>query len=508
MIAALYARYSSDSQREESIVAQLRAGREYCKRRGYTIIHEYADEAMTGTNDSRPGFRQMMSDAQKGLFEVVVSHKIDRIGRNEYEYYTNKFKLNGWGVNIEFSAQQIDTSTPEGALMENQLAGLAAYYSRNLSKEVKKGLKENALSGRATGGRPLFGYNYNKDKTYAIDENEAIAVRYIFKAYLEGSGYLPICHWLNVHGYKTKRGNPFGKNSLHDLLKNRRYIGTAILGKNHMTKSGRRNNHRPDPENMLIVENVCPAIIDKETFRKVADKMESNRRRSGSYKAKHSYLLSGLLECGNCGQAMVGTVSTKKNGQTNYYYRCGKKGRQGAAVCTTRNVPADALDRLVLAQISQLFFSPEALEKISDKVVTAYKEQMHDSLAQEAALHEQEKVLRKKLNNLYGFIEDGTADDFDRQRLAETKKELLSISTALAEVENSSIPDLPKSTIMEYIERYRADLDAGTADNLKALVNAFIEKILITSDKITVRYRFAFTGALGQSRTAAFSSGG
>ena len=61
---------------------------------------------------------------------------------------------------------------------------------------------------------------------------------------------------------------------------------------------------------------------------------------------------------------------------------------------------------------------------------------------------------------------------------------------------------------MEYIERYRADLDAGTADNLKALVNAFIEKILITSDKITVRYRFAFTGALGQSRTAAFSSGG
>ena len=124
------------------------------------------------------------------------------------------------------------------------------------------------------------------------------------------------------------------------------------------------------------------------------------------------------------------------------------------------------------------------------------------------ALHEQEKVLRKKLNNLYGFIEDGTADDFDRQRLAETKKELLSISTALAEVENSSIPDLPKSTIMEYIERYRADLDAGTADNLKALVNAFIEKILITSDKITVRYRFAFTGALGQSRTAAFSSGG
>ena len=93
MIVALYARYSSDNQRVESIVAQLRACREYCQRYGYTIIKEYADEAMTGTNDHRPQFQQMLKDAEAGLFEMVIAHKVDRIGRNEFDYYSNRHKL-------------------------------------------------------------------------------------------------------------------------------------------------------------------------------------------------------------------------------------------------------------------------------------------------------------------------------------------------------------------------------------------------------------------------------
>lgn len=98
MIVALYARYSSDNQRAESIVAQLRACRKYCKKYGYTIIKEYADEAMTGTNDRRPQFQQMLRDAEAGLFEMVLAHKVDRIGRNEFEYYSNRHRLEACGV--------------------------------------------------------------------------------------------------------------------------------------------------------------------------------------------------------------------------------------------------------------------------------------------------------------------------------------------------------------------------------------------------------------------------
>lgn len=246
MIAALYARYSSDNQRAESIVAQLRAGREYCQRRGYTIIKEYADEAYTGTNDRRPQYQQMLADARRGLFEVVIFHKVDRSARNEFDYYRHKRELASCGVMVEYSGQSIDMTTPEGALMENQMVGLAAYYSRNLSREVKKGLKENVLAGKITGGKPPFGFDVDAGKHYVINEQEAYAVRQIFTMYADGHGYTDILRWLNSHGFRTRRGKPFGKNSLHDLLCNRRYIGTCLLGKNQKYPDGHRNSHRAD----------------------------------------------------------------------------------------------------------------------------------------------------------------------------------------------------------------------------------------------------------------------
>lgn len=207
----------------------------------------------------------MLADAEAGLFEVLVAHKVDRLGRNEFDYFTNKNKLNRAGVDVCFAGQGFDSATPEGALMESTLAGLAAYYSRNLAKEVKKGLRENVYQGKSTGGKPLFGYRYTADKHYEIDEVEAVAVRLIFNEYINGTGYVTICRMLNERGYKTRRGNDFSKGSLHDIIINRRYIGTAILGKNYMTKRGKRNSHRPDHDKMLIVEDVCPPIIEKES---------------------------------------------------------------------------------------------------------------------------------------------------------------------------------------------------------------------------------------------------
>lgn len=174
------------------------------------------------------------------------------------------------------------------------------------------------MSGKESpwGGRPLFGYRYTADKHYEIDEHEAEAVRILFDMYNTGYGYLQIAKKLNGMGFRTRLGNLFGKNSLHDLLINRRYIGTAFLGKNTMTASGKRNNHRPDPDDMLIIEDVCPAIIDKEIFMEAQKKMKMRKRRKGANRAKRDYLLSGLIICEHCGQAMIGDTSRKKMAQS------------------------------------------------------------------------------------------------------------------------------------------------------------------------------------------------
>ena len=508
MIAALYARYSSDNQREESITAQLRTGREYCKRKGYSIIKEYADEAMTGTNDNRPGWQQMMRDAEHGMFETLICHKIDRMGRDEYEYYTNKFRLNGWGVHVDFSAQPIDSSTPEGALMENQLAGFAAYYSRNLSKEVKKGLKENVLAGLLTGGKPAFGYGVDTQKRYVINDYEAVGIKYIFESYLNGSGYIAICNWLNSHGYRTRRSNTFGKNSIHDILTNRRYIGTCILGKNTKSLNGKRNNHRPDPKDLIVVEDACPAIIDKELFRKVAEKMQANKHAPGAYRAKHNYLLSGLIVCGECDSAMTGSVSSKRNGEPIRYYRCSRKNNKGTHVCKNRNVSADDLEGLVLAEMGKIYLDPKAIDSLMDRVTKIYNDRANNQTTQLAELQKKENAARRRLNNIYTSIEDGEADEFDLERLKQTKKELLSLRADHTELENSSIPPLSKEQIVKYIDKYRDDLHSNDAARLRALINAFIEKIIVTTDTIRIRYRLEFVGAPGENRTHAFSSGG
>ena len=118
MNAVIYARYSSDNQREESIDAQLRICRKYCREKNYIVIHEYVDEAYTATNDKRPAYQQMIADSKSHTFQVAVFHKVNRNARNEFDYYANKAKLIRNGVTIEYAGQAFDSTTAEGQLME------------------------------------------------------------------------------------------------------------------------------------------------------------------------------------------------------------------------------------------------------------------------------------------------------------------------------------------------------------------------------------------------------
>ena len=157
--AVIYARFSSDNQREESIDAQVRACKAYCKGKGYLVTHIYRDEAKSGTKlAGRDAYNQMLDDAKDDLFDVVIFHKVDRNARNEFDYYTTKRTLTQLGIKYEYAVQNID-NTPEGQMMESMLVGFAAYYSRNLAKETKKGLNENAYicPGLGDAGDRIFG---------------------------------------------------------------------------------------------------------------------------------------------------------------------------------------------------------------------------------------------------------------------------------------------------------------------------------------------------------------
>ena len=264
--AAAYARYSSDNQREESIDAQLRAIREYCDRNGIRLVKIYTDEARSATTDDRPGFLQMIQDSALGLFDAVIVHKLDRFSRDRYDsaFYKRQLKKNG--VRLISVLEPLDDS-PESVILESVLEGMAEYYSRNLAREVMKGMRETALQCKHTGGKPPLGYNVAPDGTYVINEQEAKAVRMIFEMYAAGKGYSEIINKLNQEGYKTQTGRPFGKNSIHDILKNEKYRGVYIFNRTERKINGKRNHHKSKSEDEIIrIEGGMPRIIDDETW--------------------------------------------------------------------------------------------------------------------------------------------------------------------------------------------------------------------------------------------------
>lgn len=191
MKAALYARVSTDeqAQRENSIPAQLRALREYCKREHIEIYKEYTDEGISGQKLERPAFQDMLSAAYDGKFNLILVHKFDRFARKIEISRNIKTSLHKANVNIVSITEPIEDS-PMGFFMEGLHELMAEYYVKNLSAEVKKGMNERALKGKHMGQMP-YGYYCQNGNVYVNDE-QAEVIKKIYNLYLSGYGHFKI----------------------------------------------------------------------------------------------------------------------------------------------------------------------------------------------------------------------------------------------------------------------------------------------------------------------------
>ena len=163
MKAVIYARYSSDNQREESIEGQLRECKEYAEKNDMLIVDTYIDRALSAKTDNRPEFQRMIKDSTSGLFDIILVWKLDRFARNRYDsaYYKAQLKKNGVRV---ISAKETISDGPEGIILESMLEGYAEYYSAELSQKIIRGMTENTLNAKFNGGCKTFGYIIDENK--------------------------------------------------------------------------------------------------------------------------------------------------------------------------------------------------------------------------------------------------------------------------------------------------------------------------------------------------------
>ena len=487
--AVAYARFSTDGQREESIEAQVRAIKEYAERNGYALHKVYADRGISGTTDNRPEFLRMIEDAKSGAFNAIIVHKLDRFARNRADSAIYRQELGKHNVKLISVLENFDES-PESIILQSVIEGYNEYYSKNLRREVMKGLRENALSCRFTGGIPCLGYDIDKDTLkYVINDFEAEAVKLIFKRYLEGYGYKAIIEELNSKGFKTKKSRSFGKNSLHEILKNEKYTGMYIYNKSVSPDAdGRWNRHNTKPDDEIIrVEGGIPQIISKDDFDKVQQKMMARKHMVASFKAKQEYLLSGKIICGECGSKYGGN-SRKSTERSPLYvsYNCLKKN--GTVKCRNLGVKRDEIEEIVLKRLAETVFDEKMLPTIFDKYNEYAISRNKEYIITIEEIKRKISQTQKGIENIVNVIvSTGSAALTAKLKALEEDKVNLEQALVDAKIKISHFR-VDKKQLKSAFKKAKRMLSSGTLVNRKAIVEQYVKQVIVYKDRIEVEY--------------------
>lgn len=483
MNAVIYARYSSDNQREESIDAQIRAIKDYAIREGLSIIRIYADEARSATTDQRPQFLAMMQDAEIGIFQAVIVHKLDRFSRDRFDSAFYKRHLRKHDVRLYSVLENLDDS-PESIILESVLEGMAEYYSKNLSREVIKGMRETAYQCKHTGGIPPLGYDVGPDRQYIINRFEADAVRTIFEMYAAGSGYSAIIDELNSKGCKTKTGKTFGKNSIHDILVNEKYAGVYVFNKASSKTAGKRNSHKSKPDSEIIrIPGGCPAVISDNLWERVKTKMEANKNTTGAYSAKTVYILSGRIFCGHCKAAMTGKRARMGRNKSEYsYYECST--RKSKRACDMKPINKAFVEQKVINSLYDNLFSDEVIDLATDKI---YNHSIsHNSEIPEMinGYEKQLKAVKLEISHIINAITKGAYHDSMKEKLDELEASKAALTIRLEEAKiQLQTHSFSRDQIYAFLARYK-NIKTMTPTQQKSAIQVFVERVTVNEDNI------------------------
>ena len=462
MRGVIYARYSSDNQREESIEGQIRENTAYAEKNGITIVGHYIDRAFSAKTDDRPEFQRMIKDSAKKGFDVVIVWKLDRFSRNRYDSAKYKAALKKNGVKV-ISATEAIADGPSGILMESVLEGMAEYYSAELSEKITRGLTENALKLKYNGSHVPYGFLIDEERHFQINPSLAPIVVEIYERYASGEAIKSIINDLNSRGLKTAKGAKVSNNSLHSMLTNRIYMGEYHYGD-------------------VIVPNGIPAIVSEELFNRVEERKKKNRHASAHNKGQERYILSTKLFCGECMTMMIGESGQKSNGNIYRYYKCATAKRK--KTCDKKTVRKEWLEDKVIEGLTVILHDEALLSYMADRLLELFEDDNFVIPALEAQLTE----TRKAMANVMKAIEQGLITKTTKARLEELESEEESLQRSIL-IEQSKNPQLTKEQILCVLERFR-DLDLSIERNRERLVDALVKCIILYDEKIIITTTF------------------
>ena len=460
--AVIYARYSSESQTEQSIEGQVRVITDYAKSNNIPIIDTYIDRAITGTSDKRPEFQKMIADAKNRNFGYVLVYKFDRFSRDRLNSLVYKRELKKNGVKV-ISVTEYISDDPQGILFESIIDGYSEFYSAELSQKVRRGNRESRMKGLYTGGYVLYGYKV-VDKKYVIVEEEAEIIKKIFTDAARGVTYPAISDNLNSKGIKH-RNKSFTSSFIHKVLHNKKYIGIV-------------ETHGE------IFDNIVPAIIDKETFDRACTTSASNHIRGAHYKAKKEYLLSGKVFCGYCGAIVTAEGGKNARGNVFNYYKCStiKTKKQKCELHTFRK---EQLEEMVVEIVKTVFLENSDLEKIAEYICKAY----NSMVIEDTTLISNERALvknKKETDNIVNAIASGIINDALRNRLDALQEEKTRLEKDNIRLKARNKTKLTINDTIAFLKSM-SEMNNENRSYNKRMIQRFIKKIILYNNKIVLQ---------------------
>jgi DNA invertase Pin-like site-specific DNA recombinase len=418
MRAVIYARYSSDLQRDASIADQVRVCRRRIDAEGWSLLHVYSDHGASGASHLRASYQALMRDAREQKYDVVVAESLDRLSRDQ-EHVAGLYKL------LSFHGVVLVT-IGEGEITELHVGlkgAMSALYLKDLAQKTRRGLEGRVRQGRSAGG---ISYGYRIVRSIGrdgapttgereIDEREAEVVRGIFAAFASGKSPRAIAKDLNDRGVPGPRGKPWGGSTIYGnqlrgtgVLNNELYVGRLVWNRQRFVKDPEmvRRRARPNPKEEWVVENV-PAlrIVSDDLWTSVKARQSALRQhvtRQSAVRPEHArrprYLFSGLITCGDCvgGYTLVGAR----------HYGCANARNRGT--CGNRlTIRRDVLEETVLRGLKENLLQAELIGEF----VTAYQQEYNRLRREQANEHRQANAelarIERQIRNIVEAVKAG-----------------------------------------------------------------------------------------------------
>lgn len=462
----IYARYSSDKQRDESIEGQIRECTEYAQREGILITKIYTDRALSARTDNRPEFLQMIRDSAHQSFNYVIVYQLDRFSRSREDSAKYKGILRRNGVRV-LSAKEHITAEPAGIILESMLEGMAEYYSVELSQKVKRGMTENALKGKMNGSAVPLGYDLTESHHLAVNAHEAKAVRLIYDLYLKQHSIAKISDILHSKGYLTKRGRKISPSVIKTILSNEKYIGVYSWGD-------------------IRIENSIPPIISKSVFDEVQAIMPTRIKNKG--RRSEMYNLCGKLICGECGGHYAGSTATSRNKEKHHYYVC--TNRRKYHTCTAPNIRRDELEDLVINRTLEILNQPSNIARIVDLVMSGYNNTTQEAKTAIQGINNKIKAIDTELNNCMNAIKQGFITERLKGEIENLESERNNLLEQKANHESALIPIKFTADHIEYFLERMAKENPTTKAGRSRILDTFIKSVTIYSDRVEIVFNY------------------